>query len=208
MKHTFFTFSLLAALAGIASADPYVLPGSQPNALTAYDCQPACGIEALYSIAQDEEMPDSYGVRGSFNLYDSGSERFRHQFNINLAVLWGSDDITYPGGYKEDVDIVLAPLTMGYNLNIGISDETFLYLGAKAGYAWARTEYSAEDFKDGVDGNGFTYSVGGGIKLQCSDSTYVHIGYEFGRTYLDYNDGYDDDIYGAHTITIGISTTF
>ncbi len=208
MKHTLSSLSLLAALAGSVSAVPYVLPSQQPNALTPYDLQPVCGIEALYSIADDSEMPDTYGVRGSFNLYDSGEGAFRHQFNINIAATWGSEEVDYGAQYKEDVDMVLLPVTMGYNLNIALSDKVFLYAGAKAGYAWARTEYSNDAFSDGTDGNGFTYSAGGGFKVQCSDTTYVHIGYEFGRSYLDYNDNYDDDIYGAHTITFGISTSF
>ncbi len=208
MKRILSTISLLAALAGTASAAPYVMPPNQYGALTPYDIQPAFGIEALYSIAQEDNTPDSYGVRGSFNMYDSGEGTFRHQFNLNVAALWGSDDIVYEDGFKEDVDLFLVPVTMGYNLNIALSDNVFLYLGAKAGYAWARTEYSSEEFSDGTDGNGFTYSVGGGLKIQCSSTTYVHVGYEFGRSYLDYNDGYEDDVYGAHTISLGISTTF
>ncbi len=227
MKQFLSTITLLGALAGAASAAPYVLPSPQPGALTPYDMQPAYGIEGLYSIAQKGDHPDTYGVRGSFNLYDSGEGQFRHQFSANIAALWGSDDAPVanimpsasqylPEGQKMDMDLFIMPVTLGYNLNVGLTDSIFLYVGAKAGYAWSSCDISTTvstgagdvTISDDKSAGGFTYSVGAGLKVQCSDAVYIHVGYEFGRSYLDYNLEDKDVIYGAHTISAGISASF
>ncbi len=196
---------MLGALAGTASAAPYVLPSPQTGALTPYDWQPVYSIEGIYSIAQDSDMPDSYGLRGSFSLYSNAESTFRHQFSLNVAPAWGSDDVTL-AGYEYDTDLFIMPVTLGYNLNIEVLDDTFLYLGGKAGYAWSNVEVSTPYGSADESAGGFTFSVGAGIKFQCSDSTYVHAGYEFGRSYLDFD--YGEAIYGAHTISVGIGCQF
>ncbi len=196
--------TLLGALAGTAAAAPYVLPSPQSGALTPYDWQPVYAIEGIYSIAQDGDMPDTYGLRGSLNLYSDAEGTFRHQFNINVAPSWGSDDITL-AGVKYDNDLFIMPVTLGYNLNIELLDDTFLYLGGKAGYAWSQWESSSALGSWDESAGGFTFSVGGGIKFQCSDSTYIHAGYEFGRSYFDTT---ADTIYGAHTISVGVGCKF
>ncbi len=206
MKQFLSAITLLGALAGAASAAPYVLPSPQPGALTPYDWQPVYAIEGLYSIAQDRDMPDTKGLRASLNLYNSGEDTFRHQFSLNVAPAWGSDDYTLPFGAKEDVDLFIMPVTLGYTLNIELTDSVMLYLGGKAGYAWSHSKVSVDDVSDSESAGGFTYSVGAGLKVQCSDSVYVQAGYEFGRSYLDYNA--DDVIYGAHTISLGIGAQF
>ncbi len=197
---------MLGALAGTASAAPYVLPSPQTGALTPYDWQPVYSIEGIYSIGEDGDTPDTCGIRGSFNLYSDASSTFRHQFSVNIAPAWGSDSYTTPYE-KVDTDLFIVPLTLGYNLNIEVLDNTFLYLGGKAGYAWCDYEESCANHGSySEDAGGFTFSVGAGIKFQCSSSTYVNIGYEFGRSYFDFD--YDDSIYGAHTISIGIGCQF
>ncbi len=222
MKKLLSVATLLGALAGAASAAPYVLPSPQPGALTPYDWQPTYAIEGLYGIAQDSDLPDTYGVRGSFNLYNTGEGTFRHQFSVNVAATWGSDStpLTTLGsgsssslsGQEADLDLFLLPVTLGYTLNVELTDNVMLYVGAKAGYAWSRAEVSTTVEDSSVSGDesagGFTYSVGGGIKFQCSDSIYVHVGYEFGRSYLDYDINGKDAIYGAHTISLGIGCQF
>ncbi len=226
MKKLLSIATLLGALAGAASAAPYVLPSPQPGALTPYDMQPVYAIEGLYGIAQDSDMPDTYGVRGSFNIYSDAEGSFRHQFSVNVAALWGSDDaplasyvpsttLEYPG-QKVDVDLFMLPVTVGYTLNIELTDSVMLFLGAKAGYAWSQGELSATvntangpvSISEDESSGGFTYSVGAGLKIQCSDSVYVHVGYEFGRSYFDFNLENGDLIYGAHTISLGIGSQF
>ncbi len=227
MKTLFSSLTLLGALAGAAAAAPYVLPSPQPGALTPYDVQPVYGIEGFYSIEEGKGLPNTYGVRGSFNLYDSGIGTFRHQFDINVAGAWGSDGVHLPEilpntaarltDYRADLDLFLLPITMGYNLNIELFDSVMLYMGGKAGYAWSHGKITASgktnsglNFSESrsMSKGGFTYSVGGGIKVQCSDSVYVHAGYEFGRSYLDYNLEGKDLIYGAHTIYAGFGCQF
>ncbi len=218
---------LLGALIGTTSAAPYVLPSPQPGALTPYDWQPVYSIEGLYSFAADKDMPDSGGLRGSLNLYDTGTGTFRHQLNINVASAWGNDRVSLahylPRPTAELTDertrlhLFLMPVTLGYNLNIELVDGIMLYAGAKAGYAWSHGKlkttgrtWDNRDFyhSQSHSRGGFTFSVGGGIKIQCSESVYVHAGYEFGRSYLDYNIEGKDIIYGTHTIFLGIGSRF
>ncbi len=227
MNRSLPVLTLFGALVGTATAAPYVLPSPQPGALTPYDWQPVYAIEGLYSFADKGSMPDSWGVRGSFNLYDSGIGTFRHQFDINVAATWGNESV-HLGDYtpltaylhpeqRTRFDLFLLPVTAGYNLNIELLDNIMLYLGAKAGYAWSHgklkvTGKTADgndfSFAHSRDAGGFTFSVGGGLKVQCSERLYAHAGYEFGRSYLDYNFGGKDINYGTHTIFLGIGTQF
>lgn len=199
MKKLLSIATLLGALTGAASAAPYVLPSPQPGALTPYDIQPVYSIEGLYGIAQDSEDPDTWGVRGSLSLYSDASSDVRHQFTLSVAGQWGSE--TNDAG--EDVDLFLLPVTLGYDFNLEIVDSVFLYAGAKAGYAWADLEVDSDSKSTG----GFTWSVGAGLKVQCSDSIYVKAGYEFGRTYFDDVRG-KDEIYGQHVISVGVGCQF
>ncbi len=218
---------LLGALVGTATAAPYVLPSPQPGALTPYDWQPVYTIEGLYSFAADENRTDTCGLRGSFNLYNTGTGTFRHQFNINVAAAWGNDRVnlshllplpaTPLAERHTRLGLFLMPVTMGYNLNIELLEDVMLYLGAKAGYAWSHgklkvTELSAEGQRfyhsHSRSAGGFTYSVGGGLKVQCSERLYVHVGYEYGRSYLNYELEGRDLTYGTHTISLGIGRQF
>jgi len=209
MKKLLSIVTLLGALSGAASAAPYVLPSPQPGALTPYDWQPVYSIEGIYAIAQDDDMPDTYGVRGSFSLYNSGANSIRHQFSINLGFETGDDTVKILE-QDVDVDINKIPLTLGYDINIELFNKTFLYLGGKAGYAWADVDVTAGGVRFSDTTGGFTFSVGGGLKVQCSDAIYVKVGYEFGRTYLDLEDkGISRDVnFGQHTISVGVGCQF
>lgn len=192
MKKLLSIASILAALVGTASAAPYYLPSPQPGALTPYDMQPVYAIDAIYAVG-DGDMIDTYGVRGSFNLYNDAEGTFRHQFNVGVGYECGDDKID-----KIDTDIYLVPITAGYDLNIELADDIFLTIGGKAGYTMGEIETDGES--DNIDG--FTFRVGGGLKVQCSDAVYVRAGYEFGRTFTD------PDNFGQHIISIGIGCQF
>ncbi len=193
MKKILSTMTLLGVLCGAAHAAPYYTAVPQAGDLTPYDMQPVYTVDGLYSFgAGDHENLDMWGVRGSFNLYSSAATTFRHQFNLNIAPQWGSAD---------SVDVFTMPVTAGYDLNIELADDILFYIGGKAGYAWWHEDAPRGDESEG----GFTWSVGAGIKIQCSDDVYVRAGYEFGRTYIG---GNVDDIYGAHTIVVGVGFTF
>ncbi len=227
MKRFLPIIPLLGALAGTASAAPYVLPSPQYGALTPYDWQPVYALEGLYSFAQHKHMPDTCGLRGSFNLYNRAEGSFRHQFDINVAAAWGNDDVpltrympklaTELLNHRADLDLFLLPCTLGYNLNIELLDELQLYLGGKAGYAWSHGKLKASgttrdgqhsSFSHSHSDGGFTFSVGGGLKLQCSDVIYVNAGYEFGRSYLNYHLEGGKSTYGTHTIFLGVGRRF
>lgn len=201
MKKILSIVALLGVLSSAASAAPYVLPSPQPGALTPYDLQPVYSIEGLYGIADDHKDPDTWGVRGNLSLYNNASDSIRHQFTLSVAGEWGSEDYIDLNG-SHDLDLFMLPVTLGYDVNIRLVDSVFLYLGAKAGYAWGDLDdgYSSQSL------NGFTWAAEAGLKVQCSDSIYVKAGYEFTRTYFDSHNV--DYIYGQHIISLGVGCQF
>ncbi len=203
MKKALSILTTLAALAGSASAAGYVLPTNTPGALTPADWQPTYNIEGLYAIGEDEMM-DTWGVRGSFSLYDSGMDTVRHQFSLNLGAEFGSDSETYDG-LKEKANLWMVPITAGYDVNIGVTDNVFIDLGVKAGWTIGEIEVKWNKQKDSADFDGFTLGVGAGIKILCSDRLYFKVGYEFNRTFVSDDVGININ---QHLITVGLGTQF
>lgn len=197
-----------------ASAYSYATPGTAGGALTPYDMQPTYSIEALCGIADKSENPDMWGVRVGFSLYSDAVENFRHQFGIYVAPMWGSESYSFAfmdGTLDRDVDAMLIPITFGYDLNIALSDEVFLDLGVKAGYAYADVDvterYDIYSGSAGETGGGFTFSVGAAIKVMLSDAVQIKLGYEFARSYIDAGD-FGDMAFGQHIISLGVGCTF
>lgn len=214
MKKVLSLVAILSALVGTASAAPYYLPQPAGGALTPYDWQPVYSFEGIYSFADNDKVPDTYGARINFSLYSNAASSVRHQFGITTGLERGSSDYTatYYGvaDTKYDVELTRIPLTLGYDINLGITDSVFIDLGAKAGYAWGTVDTSVKNadgrsFKDNV--GGFTFSLGAGIKVQCSDSIYVKAGYEFSRTYFD-KVGESKLNFGQHSIVVGVGFTY
>ena len=201
MKKILSTMTVLACLAGAANAAPYVLPENQPGALTAYDWTPVYGIDALYAIGDEDTVPDMWGARASFSLYSQQRASVRHQFSLNVA---------YETGDKKDhgikTDMHLMPITLGYNVHLAVTDEVAFYLGGKAGYTIGEAEFKTPGDKETIDTDGFNFTVGAGLHIQCSDAVYVRLGYEFGRTYVDKNDVKDN--FGQHIISLGVGCQF
>ena len=203
MKKALSILTTLAALAGSASAAGYYLPSTPSGALTPADWQPTYNIEGLYAIGEDE-MIDTWGVRGSFSLYDSGMDTVRHQFSLNIGVEFGSDSETIDG-LKDKVDLWKLPITAGYDINLGVTDTVFIDLGVKAGWATGEVKEKWGDLKGKVDFDGFTFGVGAGIKIQCSERLYFKVGYEFNRTFVSDDVGINVN---QHLITVGLGTQF
>lgn len=209
MKKVLSLVALLGALASTATAAPYYLPAPAGGALTPYDWQPVYSIEGVYNFIH-KDLPDTAGARFSFSLYNDASSSVRHQFSINLGYECGSE--SYPEYFTTTkVDMARIPLTLGYDLNIGLTDNIFLDLGAKAGYAWGDIEVSEKSFdmQESASSHpgGFTFSLGAGVKVQCSDVIYVKVGYEFSRTF--YKKCYDERAnFGQHSIVLGVGCTF
>jgi opacity protein-like surface antigen len=198
MKKLLSLATMLGVLSGAAAAAPYVMPSHQPGALTPYDIQPVYSIEGLYAIPDNSDDPDTAGVRLSFNLYNNAEDTLRHQFKLSVSPQWGSE--SYSDG--SSVDLFMAPVTVGYEMNIELTDSTLVYLGAKVGYAWGKIEDEWTSESTG----GFHYSVGGGLKFMCSDTVYVNVGYEYGRTY--FSEGDVEYNMGQHIISAGVGCQF
>ena len=224
MKKVLSLVTLLAALAGAASAAPYYLPSPAGGALTPYDWQPVYSVEAAYNFAEGDVAPDTYGARLNFSLYNNAASSVRHQFGITLGYEQGDHDVSVPYNdtdSKLNVELKRIPLTLGYDINLGITDSVFIDLGAKAGYAWGSIDstitedgnYEGASVKENL--GGFTFSLGAGVKVQCSDSVYVKLGYEFSRTFFgkisspDFNYGEPRSLnYGNHSVVFSIGCLF
>lgn len=224
MKKVLSLVTLLGALAGTASAAPYYMPTPAGGAITPYDWQPVYSLEALYNVSDRDAAPDTYGARASLSLYNTGSGSVRHQFSINAGYEMGDHDVNIAfmdAPTRVGIDLTRIPLTLGYDLNLGITESVFIDLGAKAGYAWGEVESKVKDAgsfegasaKD--DLGGFTFSLGAGIKVQCSESIYVKVGYEFSRTFYGkisspvLNSGESKSLnYGHHSIVVGVGCLF
>lgn len=187
--------TVLSALS--ATAAPYYTAVPAGGELTPYDMQPVYTLEALYSAGENKGDPDMWGMRGSFNLYSNAFDTIRHQFNLNIAPEWGTMNTEH-----EDADCFLMPLTAGYDLNLEIAEDVFFYMGGKAGYGWMQLD----THHGNQDGGGFSWSVGAGLKFQCSKDVYVKAGYEFGRTHFSHGD-LNGNI-GTHTFSLGVGCTF
>lgn len=214
----------MGALAGAATAAPYYLPSPAGGAITPYDWQPVYSLEGLYNVSDRDAAPDTYGARLSLSLYNTAASSVRHQFSINAGYEIGDHDVRllfHEEPTKIGIDLTRIPLTLGYDLNLGITDSIFIDLGAKAGYAWGNVEskvkeagsYDGASVKDTL--GGFTFSLGAGVKVQCSDSVYVKLGYEFSRTFYgkisspDMNSGMGKSLnYGQHSIVVGVGCLF
>lgn len=210
MKKLLSTSILLAALAGTASAAPYVLPSNQTGALTPNDVQPVYAIDFQAAFAADSDDPDMYGPRISFNLYNDLNGDFLHQFSLNVAGLWGSEsesviltDGTSLITYDYDVDAFMLPITLGYDLNIHCVDKLYFYVGGKAGISMVKVEVPGFDDTDW----GFTWSVGAGFRYYFSEEIYARIGYEFSRTYVDF-EGIGNANIGQHSLLVGVGCRF
>lgn len=201
MKKFLTSAAIVAALASVASAAPYVLPSPAPGALIPYDNQPMWGLDAVYTIAGDSDTPDLYGARLSFNLYTSGEDTVRHQFSLNVTPQGGSEK-----NDNEKTELLMVPFTAGYDLNLEITDDLLFYAGGKAGYALAHATIKDEAGKDKNHDGGFTYSVGAGLKYQASDAVMLKAGYEFGRSYIGSGDS--KYTYTGHSILVGAAVQF
>lgn len=208
MKKILSLVTLLGMMVGTASAAPYYMPQPAGGSLTPYDWQPVYSIEGVYSFVDGDSLPDTYGARLNFSLYNNAVSSVRHQFSINAGYESGSDTFTEEG-FRFKTELSRIPITLGYDANIVLTDHVMLDLGAKAGYAFGEIEGKTDlgSISDTI--GGFTFSLGAGIKIQCSESIYVKAGYEFSRTF--YGRAIDDEFnanYGQHSIVIGVGALF
>lgn len=193
----------LSLLSGAACAAPYYLPTPPSGGLTPYDWQPTHRLEGLYSIGSGH-TPDTAGFRLGMHLYNTGAESIRHEFGMSAAPQWG-DGHTHRHDWRTQQDIFMVPLTAGYTLNLELAENTFLYLGGKAGWAWGHYKERSAVHHEKGSFNGFTFSAGAGLKYECSDRLYLQAGYEYGRTY---SDTHHNDIWSQHIISAGLGWRF
>lgn len=214
MKKILSLVALLGMIVGTASAAPYYLPQPAGGALTPYDWQPVYSIEGIYNFVDGDYVPDTYGARLNFSLYNNAVSTVRHQFSISAGYEQGND--TFDDGFDRfEIDLNRIPVTLGYDANIVLTEHVMLDLGAKAGYAFGEVERKSYDsryevnVKERESIGGFTFSLSAGFKIQFSESIYAKLGYEFSRTF--YGRAIDDQCnlnYGQHSVVIGVGALF
>lgn len=209
MKHVFTQILMAGALSGAACAAPYVLPSSQTGALTPWDMQPVYAIEGLWGIARHSDEPDMWGPRLSFSLYSDAESAVRHHLSLNVAAMWGSKS-RYEWSGRSETDLFMLPVTVGYDVNIELSERVLLYVGGKAGYAWGSADSTLHtpygDFRHDSSSGGFTCSGGVGLRYMPSDTLYLSLGYEYAVT--DFDEHRHGGSFGQHIISVGMGWQF
>lgn len=197
------SYIYLSMMCSAATAAPYYLPTPPGGGLTPTDWQPTHRLEGLYAVGAGH-TPDTWGFRLGTDLYSSGVSGIRHEFGATLAPQWG-DGHARRHTWRSSQDLFLMPLTAGYTLNLGLAENSFLFLTGKAGWAWGHYRERSPHHRESTGFNGFTFSLGAGLKQQCSQRLYLQAGYEFGRTYANTR---HDDIWGQHIISAGLGWRF
>ncbi len=208
MQNSLSVSIVLAALIGTASAAPSGLISPRPGSPVSHRWQQACSIDGICSFGENN-IPNMYGFRGSFNLYRDATKRTRHQFSLNMTPTWGSNHFhvaIQDMAFSFKAQAVHLPVTLGYDFNIGLTKNISLNLGAKTGYAWNKTKIKTSWKEKNVDMGGFTYSVGTGLKMQCSEAVYTQVGYEFGRAFMDKHNRKGN--VNQHSILAGVGVCF
>ena len=205
------TLIALLALAGIAAAATEETITLQPAPQTACTLQPEFGIEYLYGHADCSDEMDTQGIRASIGTTLNTNSAFSHTFSLNLGYDWG-DKADIVNGDSANLEENKTTITLGYDLNYALTDKVTLYVGAKAGYATCELELSrpARNFAAKEDLEGFTYSVGGGVKYQITENVHLKAGYEFNRSYLGHIGPNKEENYlpCVHVFSVGVGYKF
>lgn len=206
------TLIALLALAGIAAAGTEETITLQPAPQTACTWQPEFSLEYLHGYADHKSEVDTDGIRAGFSIYTNTDSKFSHQFSLNLGYEWGDDSESHDGIIAK-LDETKTSLTLGYDLNYALTEKFTVFVGAKAGWSLCDYELSVphHNFKWEEDMDGFTYSIGAGVKYQITESVHVKAGYEFNRTYYGECGPAEDRrniIPCLHIISVGVGYKF
>lgn len=212
MKKVLSLALLLGSLAATASAAPYYMTEPSGGDLIPYDWQPVYSVHGIYNWGGDKSVPDTAGARVNFSLYSNAAETVRHQFSISAGYETGSQSynaVSLWGVSRNKSELTKIPLTLAYDLNVAISDNVMLDLSARGGYSFG-TIIDKSDLwaaKSTTHTGGFTYTLGAGLKVYCSDDVYVKLGYEFSRTFFTENLP-SHATFNQHGIVFGIGCSF
>lgn len=206
------TLIALLALAGIAAAGTNEEVITMPEAKTACTWQPEFSLEYLYGHADCSDEMDTQGIRASIGTTLNTNSAFSHTFSLNLGYDWG-DKADIVTGDSANLEENKTTITLGYDLNYALTDKVTLYVGAKAGYATGELELSipARNVAAKEDLEGFTYSVGGGVKYQITENVHLKAGYEFNRSHFGRIIGPDNQgnyLPCLHVFSVGVGYQF
>ena len=205
------TLIALLALAGVAVAGTNEEVITLQPAQTACTWQPEFSLEYLYGHADCSDEMDTQGIRASIGTTLNTNSAFSHTFSLNLGYDWG-DKADIVNGDSANLEENKTTITLGYDLNYALTDKVTLYVGAKAGYATGELELSrpARNFAVTEDLEGFTYSVGGGVKYQITENVHLKAGYEFNRSYFGHIGPNNQENYlpCLHVFSVGVGYKF
>ena len=202
------TLIALLALAGIAAAGTEEVITLQSAPQTACTWQPEFSLEYLHSVTENNDEIATQGVRANFSVIRNTNSAFSHQFSLSASYEYGDEHCGVDEFYGE-MDETKTTLTLGYDLNYAITDKFKVFVGAKAGYATTDVEMKVPAYNLKLTGEmeGFTYSVGAGVKYQITESINVKAGYEFGRYFMGHYEG-ESIIFNQHIISVGVGYQF
>ena len=202
------TLIALLALAGVAVAGTNEEVITLQPAQTACTWQPEFSLEYLHSVTEHNDEIATQGVRANFSVIRNTNSAFSHQFSLSASYEYGDEHVGVDE-FQGEMDETKTTLTLGYDLNYAITDKFKVFVGAKAGYATTDVELKvpAYNLKLTADMEGFTASVGGGVKYQITESINVKAGYEFGRYFMGH---YEEEniIFNQHIISVGVGYKF
>lgn len=225
MKKILTLVLLLGALSGTATAAPYYLTRPAAGELTPCDWQPVYSLDGIYNWTAKHKAPDTAGARLNFSLYNNAYSTVRHQFTLSAGYEAGTHHYSgatvagfaTPANSRLSVTLEKLPITLGYDLNVSLTDHVMLDLGLKGGYAFGFVDsklkepafngLKAAEYKDDISTGGFTYALTAGLKIQCTETIYMRLAYEFSRTYFTKHLS-RDQIITQHGIVFGVGCTF
>ena len=203
------TLIALLALAGIAAAGTEETITLQAAPQTACSWQPEFGIDYLHGIGSGDHEIDMQGFRASIGMTYNANSTFSHQFSLNAGYEFGEDEAHIGDIFSYKQEVSKTTVTLGYDLNCAVSDKWKLFVGAKAGYASNHYETEVQNvFSASGTMDGYTYSVGGGVKYQISETANLKAGYEFHRSFYGNNGNVGNIIINQHIISVGLGFKF
>lgn len=187
-----------------ASQSPrlYTLGGYNNVYSSQYDSTFGMSLKGVYSFCNDEvcgvELPDLKGAQLGLHTNIQGASVY-HELSLNVGLLYGSksQDRSYGTGVKVEQRII--PVTLGYTLNLSLTETTTFFLGGKAGMLhYEQKVHHPEGLSYGESGGTLGAQIG--LKFAFTEKANFVLGYELNR--------YFSNVEAYHTVVVGFSWNF
>lgn len=224
MKNVLIPICVTGALVGSAFAAPVA---NSDKSLTTPDptiaefskemvaALPPASVEvaAVSAISDASDMPNLWGPRFTFSLYQQAKAKWTHEFNANLSFLWGDESYAGSPTISTTAEMFEMPMTLGYNAHYAISDKLSAYAGATLGINYLQMDYKQTGHGKMKEREvGFKWGIGTGLVYNLKENVFVEFSYEFARTYCDREQPneycHSDKVTGQHILSLGVGYRF